>query len=233
MEEEVNIDVLQDLYLKNPTETALGRSILKHSIVMIEEIGLEHFTFKKLAAQISSTEASIYRYFENKHLLLVYLSNWYWEYMMLNIRREVALANTPAEKLSAAIISILFSAERNVNIDYIDEDILHRIMISQADKVYRIQEVSSENKQGFFLAYKRVVICIGEIILQIDPAFPFARILASTLMEMPQQHLYYAKNLPSLTDLAYKDENSHHLKVVMENLAFSWLSAYHKAKTMG
>jgi len=44
---------------------------------MIDEFAFEFFTFKKLAEEINSTEASIYRYFENKHLLLLFLMNWY------------------------------------------------------------------------------------------------------------------------------------------------------------
>ena len=77
----MQVNIHNGLYLRDPKETTLGQSILKHSIILIDELGFEHFTFKKLAAKINSTEASIYRYFENKHLLLVYLSNWYWEYM--------------------------------------------------------------------------------------------------------------------------------------------------------
>ena len=73
------------LYLRDPQATKLGRRIIQHSILLIDEIGIEDFTFKKLAQRISSTEASIYRYFENKHLLLVYLLCWYWEWMKFQI----------------------------------------------------------------------------------------------------------------------------------------------------
>lgn len=40
---------------------------------MIYKTGYEAFTFKKLAEDIGTTEAGIYRYFENKYKLLVYL----------------------------------------------------------------------------------------------------------------------------------------------------------------
>jgi AcrR family transcriptional regulator len=214
------------LYLKDPLETLLGKSILKEGVILIDEIGFEHFTFKKLAIHIKSTEASIYRYFENKHLFLLYLSNWYWEYMYANIQNKLESKFTPHEKLNIAIEGILFSIQKNESIYYIDEDILHRIMISQADKVYRTKEVTEENKNGYFLAYKKVVQSIAKIILEIEGTFPYARILASTLMEMPNQHLYYAQNLPSLTNIAHKDDNHLELKKVMENLAFSWLKAF-------
>jgi AcrR family transcriptional regulator len=220
------VNIHNGLYLRDPKETTLGQSILKHSIILIDDLGFEHFTFKKLAAKINSTEASIYRYFENKHLLLVYLSNWYWEYMYVNIQNKLEHINSPEEKLKIAIAGILDSMTKNDGIGYIDEDILHNIMVSQADKVYRIKEVTEENKNGFFLAYKKVVRFISDIMLEVDPDFPYARILTSTLTEMPNQQLYYAKNLPSLTSLANQKDNKLELQKVMENMAFAWIKAY-------
>jgi AcrR family transcriptional regulator len=220
------VNIHTGLCLRDPKETTLGQSILKYSIILIDELGFEHFTFKKLAAKINSTEASIYRYFENKHLLLVYLSNWYWEYMYVNIQNKLDNITSPTEKLKIAIAGILDSMTKNDEISYIDEDILHSIMVSQADKVYRIKEVTEENKNGFFLAYKKVVRFISDIMLEVDPDFPYARILASTLTEMPNQQLYYAKNLPSLTSLADQKDNQLELQNVMENMAFAWIKAY-------
>lgn len=220
------VNIHSGLYLRDPKETTLGHSILKYSIILIDELGFEHFTFKKLATKINSTEASIYRYFENKHLLLVYLSNWYWEYMYVNIQSKTEHITSPTEKLKIAIAGILDSMTKNDDISYIDEDILHSIMVSQADKVYRIKEVTEENKNGFFLAYKKVVRFISDIMLEVDPDFPYARILASTLTEMPNQQLYYAKNLPSLTSLADQKDNQSELQKVMENMAFAWIKAY-------
>ena len=220
------VNIHSGLCLRDPKETTLGQSILKYSIILIDELGFEHFTFKKLAVRINSTEASIYRYFENKHLLLVYLSNWYWEYMYVNIQNKLYNITSPTEKLKIAIAGILDSMMKNDEISYIDEDILHSIMVSQADKVYRIKEVTEENKNGFFLAYKKVVRFISDIMLEVDPDFPYARILASTLTEMPNQQLYYAKNLPSLTSLADQKDNQAELQKVMENMAFAWIKAY-------
>jgi AcrR family transcriptional regulator len=222
----MTVNIHNGLCLRDPKETTLGQSILKYSIILIDELGFEHFTFKKLAARINSTEASIYRYFENKHLLLVYLSNWYWEYMYVNIQNKLDNITSPTEKLKIAIAGILDSMMKNDEISYIDEDILHSIMVSQADKVYRIKEVTEENKNGFFLAYKKVVRFISDIMLEVDPDFPYARILASTLTEMPNQQLYYAKNLPSLTSIADKKDNQLELQKVMENMAFAWIKAY-------
>ena len=42
-------------------------SILSKSIELMEQMGYEQLTFKKIATAIESTEASVYRYFQNKH----------------------------------------------------------------------------------------------------------------------------------------------------------------------
>ena len=65
----IQITLNERLYLRDPQATDLGKKIIKHSILLIDEIGFEAFTFKKLASRMSSTEASVYRYFENKHML--------------------------------------------------------------------------------------------------------------------------------------------------------------------
>ena len=81
----VKITINEKLYVKDPETSELGRNILKNSILLIDEIGFEAFTFKKLGEKIQSNESSIYRYFENKHKLLVYLSSWYWSWIEYNL----------------------------------------------------------------------------------------------------------------------------------------------------
>ena len=77
-------------YLREPEATELGRKIITESITLIDALGFEQFTFKKLAAEIGSTEASVYRYFENKHKLLVYLVSWYWAWLDYRVAFEAA-----------------------------------------------------------------------------------------------------------------------------------------------
>ena len=71
----IKIQVNEKLYVKDPETSDLGKKIIENSILLIDEIGIEHFTFKKLGERIGSNESSIYRYFENKHKLVVYLSS--------------------------------------------------------------------------------------------------------------------------------------------------------------
>ena len=92
----------ENLFIRDPQETELGRKIVQDSICMIDELGFEKFTFKKLALKIDSTEASIYRYFENKHRLLVYLIAWYWNWIEYRIDFGTQNITDPGKKLAIA-----------------------------------------------------------------------------------------------------------------------------------
>ena len=63
-----------NLFLRDPQGTELGKNIISASIRLIDRVGFDEFTFKKLAKAIHSTEASIYRYSENKHRLVLDLA---------------------------------------------------------------------------------------------------------------------------------------------------------------
>jgi AcrR family transcriptional regulator len=92
----ISIQVSATLYLKDPTSSEIGLKILTEGIQLMQDLGFEAFTFKKLAQNIQSTEATIYRYFENKHNFLLYLINWYWG--ILSYRLMLATANVPDHK---------------------------------------------------------------------------------------------------------------------------------------
>ena len=83
MENSSNIQIKIDakVFTKDPTSADLGKKIIMHSIGLIDELGFEAFTFGKLADKIQCTEASVYRYFENKHKLLIYHLTWYCTWM--------------------------------------------------------------------------------------------------------------------------------------------------------
>ena len=74
----LKISVNEQLYLKDPESSQLGKKIIEHSILLIDSIGFDGLTFKKLGLAVGSNESSVYRYFENKHKLLLYLTSWYW-----------------------------------------------------------------------------------------------------------------------------------------------------------
>ncbi len=219
----IQMKLNEELYLRDPQDTKLGRSIIQHSILLIDEIGFEAFTFKKLAEKIGSTEASVYRYFENKHLLLIYMLSWYWEWMKFRIDYHTMNISDPREKLRIAIASIVDTTRRSTSIEFVDEDVLHRIVIAEAAKAYHTKEIDKENKHGFFLTYKALSQKISSIIKEIDPGFRYPNALASTLLEMANDHIYFATHLPSLTDVSVKDGDLSQVEKLLEDFAFGLL----------
>ncbi|MBV6426435.1 MAG: hypothetical protein KIPDCIKN_00947 [Haliscomenobacter sp.] len=219
----IQIQLNENLYIRDPQDTKLGRSIIQHSIHLIDEIGFEDFTFKKLAQRIHSTEASIYRYFENKHRLLVYLLCWYWEWMRYLIEVNTKNIADPQEKLTIAISTIVDAALRDEAIDWVDEDVLYRIVVAESTKAYHTKKVDEENKQGFFLTYKSLSKTIAGIISEINPGFQYPKALASTLLEMAKDHIFFAQHLPSLTDISNGNQEYADAKALLCHFAFSIL----------
>jgi AcrR family transcriptional regulator len=201
----IMIKVNEGLYQRDPQMSELGQAILKNSIILINELGINGFTFKKLADRIQSTEASVYRYFENKHLLLHYLINWYWEYVRSRIEFSTMNITDPEERLKKTFQVIITSSTRDLETDYIDEDILYRIVLLEGFNVSHTKSVDEENAKGFFLAYKGIVGKIAENILELNPSYPYPRNTANALFTMAMNAKHYAEHLPRLTDIKFND----------------------------
>ncbi|MBA4145398.1 MAG: TetR family transcriptional regulator, partial [Cytophaga sp.] len=143
-----------NLYLKDPHETELGRNIIQQSIALLDELGFEDFTFKKLATEINSTETSIYRYFENKHKLLIYLIDWYWTWLEYRIDHQVSNIKDPSERLKACLLQLTEEKVFDINVAYVDERALERIVSSEFEKTFLTKQVDADNKEGLFMPYK-------------------------------------------------------------------------------
>ena len=127
----VKIAINEKIFLKDPDSSALGKRIIEHSILLIDEIGFEAFTFKKLGERIGSNESSIYRYFENKHKLLVYLTSWYWgwlEYQLVFATNSIA---DPVEKLKHALSIVSKTTVEDQSYSHINEVLLNKIVIKK------------------------------------------------------------------------------------------------------
>lgn len=189
------------LCLKDPQDTSYGKKLLTNAIVLMDELGFEKFTFKKLGVKMESSEVSIYRYFENKHLLLVYLNCWYWEWVSYLIDIRTMNISDAEEKLEKAIHCIIYAQAENELTDYINERILFRLIMKESSKTYHIATIDEENKYGFFLPYKELVGKISSIVSEVKPEFDYSKSLASTVFDMINNQMYYAEHLPRLTSL--------------------------------
>ncbi len=211
-------------YLKDPQETTLGKKIIKESILLIDEIGFEDFNFKKLAVQMESTEASVYRYFENKHMLLIYLVSWYWEWVSYLMEVNTMNIKDSKEKLKLIIRTLVYASKDNAAIEFVNESVLHRLFIAEGTKAYHRKTVDQENKEGFFLNYKELVQKIADVILEIKPKFPYPHALATELFEMANNHIYFAQHLPRLTDVEVVGEDYSEVDEMIEYFAFKLLA---------
>ncbi len=194
------ISVNDKLYVKNPETSELGKKIIEQSILLIDEIGFENFTFKKLGEKISSNESSIYRYFESKHKLMLYLSSWYWGWIEYKLAFATTNVSNPMERLKKGIAIVTEKVEDDTTTLHINEAILNKIIIQEFTKTLLTKEVDEENKEGFFLVYKRVINRIIEMINEVNPNYAFAKSLASSIVEGALHQHFLKDHLKTITN---------------------------------
>lgn len=212
------------LALRDPEASALGRKIIREGILLMCELGYEQFTFKKLAEAIESTEASIYRYFENKHRLLLYFLTWYWNYV--EYQTTVSLHNLEDSTVKIKkIIEILTSGLPNwSDASGINKTALQEIVIAESSKAYLTKEVDAINNEKLFKPYKDLCHHIALIFQEYNPNYPYPHSLASTVVETAQSQPFFMEHLPALTDFGGERDGQKVAKF-LENLVFSALNA--------
>jgi AcrR family transcriptional regulator len=196
----LKIAVPDKIFIKDPESSELGKKIIEHSIHLIDEIGFDSFTFKKLGIKIESNESSIYRYFESKHKLLLYLTSWYWawiEYQLVFATHNIADAS---DQLGKAIEIVTRTIKQDTTFTHINEVVLNRIVINEYSKSYLTKEVDTENKEGYFVVYKRLVSRISQMILKINPDYKYPSSLASTIIEGALHQHFLKNHFKSITD---------------------------------
>ena len=196
----IKIAVPDKIFIKDPESSDLGKRIVEHGILLIDDIGFDNFTFKKLGAKIGSNESSIYRYFESKHKLLLYLSSWYWAWIEYQLVFETHSIVDDRLKLEKAIEILTRTVKEDSQFTHINEIILNRIIINENSKSYLTKEVDQENKDGYFIIYKRLVSRLKDMILAIDPKYGFASSLASTIIEGALHQHFLKDHFQSITD---------------------------------
>jgi len=198
---QIQIKVSRELFLKNPDSSELGQKIVSSSIELIIELGFEAFTFKKLGEIIESPESSIYRYFESKHTLLVYLTSWYWSWIEYKLVFATNNLDSLRHKLTEAVKILTQAITIDKSFSYINVGMLDKIIIAESVKTYHTKDVDNQNDKGYFKAYKQVVKRVGDIVLELNPKFEFPHMLVSTIIEGAHHQRYFAEHLPSLTDV--------------------------------
>lgn len=220
MELSLRFNMNEHLFLRDPEESDLGRKIIRHSISLIHRIGFEAFTFKKVAFEIGTTEAGVYRYFENKHRLLIYLVDWYWSWQRYRLVFHTNNITDSEVKIRTAIRLLSSKIESDTASGHINERLLYEIVMTEGAKSYLTKHVAEDNKLKLFKPYKDLCAHIADFISEYSPKYKFPRSLATTIIEMAHSQQFYMQNLPSLTDFAHaKDEKK--IAAFLEDLVFA------------
>lgn len=192
--------VNEKIYLRDPESSPVGKQIVKKAIDLIYELGFEHVTFKKLAAEIQSTEATVYRYFENKHRLLLYILNWYWSYMEYLVVYRLQNITDKKERLTLIVDLLTHDLpESSGHLEY-NKRYLNQIVISEGSKAYLVKEVAEINKNAVFKPYKDLCAKIAEVISAYNPKYRYPKSLSTTIIETSHSQQFFSTNLPRLTD---------------------------------
>lgn len=196
----LKVQINDKIFVKDPESSELGQRIISNSITMIHEMGFEQFTFKKLGKSIGSNESSIYRYFENKHKLLLYLTSWYWGWLEYQLVIETLKITVPTGRLSRAVEIITQPIEQDSKFEHIDEVVLNKIVIAEYSKSYLTKEVDEENRSGYFTIYKRLVERVKDMILMVNSDYPYPSSLSSTILEGALHQHFLKDHFKNLTD---------------------------------
>ena len=131
---------------------------------------------------------------------MLYLCSWYWgwiEYRMVFATNNI---QNPMEKLKKAITIVTEKIVDDSSTIHINEAILNKIIITEFTKTLLTKEVDQENKEGFFLVYKRVINRIIEMIIEVNPTYCFAKSLASSIVEGALHQHFLMNHLKTITN---------------------------------
>lgn len=223
MEFNLSFKMNDAVYIRDPESTELGKRLIKHSINLIYNLGFEAFTFKKLAAEVGTTEATIYRYFENKHRLLLYILSWYWYYM--DFLFDYKLQNVKDSKQKIKTIIHLLTHEPGADesgLNY-NKKQLNDIVIAESSKVYLIKEVAEINKNEVFKPLKDLCAKIALVFMEYNNDYKYPYSLSSTLLETAHDQQFFVNNLPRLTDASSTEKNNY-VSTYIEDLIFKALA---------
>ena len=222
MELKISIRLNEKLFLRDPESSDLGQRIVKYGIEMIHKLGFESFTFKKLGEEIHTTEASIYRYFENKHRLLLYIITWYWNYLEYQVVFNINNLTDSEEKIRRVVDLLTHELDDSLGQIDFNQKALYDIVISESSKAYLSKEVDNNNSDFLFKPYKDLCQRIANLFSEFNPTFPYPNSLASTVIEAAHFQHFFAQHLPRLTDLGKEEDFT--IQAFLEHLVFATLT---------
>jgi AcrR family transcriptional regulator len=194
------------LCLRDPEGTELGRAAVAGGLELLNELGLEAFTFRKLAERIGSTEVSLYKYFPNKHRLLQYHFQLYWLWLRQVCGREVEEARDPKDALRRCVEAICGVWPRELPPLQVDPHALRLLVIEEGTKSYLHKNVDADNAKRLFAPYKEFSAFLAARLVAVRRGVPMPRSFATTVIEMAHSLPFAMEHLPSLTELSSRKD---------------------------
>mgnify|MGYP000556471396 CR=1 FL=1 len=188
------------LYLKDPLSSDLGQAILQKGVPLFLELGYEGLTAKKLAVEAQTTEATVYKYFKNKHRLLQYYFQLYWVWLEQQIKVFTAIIDTPEDKLLKAVGIICDIPTVAADPGVVSKEDLRSLVVAEGSKAYLSTQVDDDNAKKLFAPYKNLAHHLGQLIQNVQPQEKYPLALATTIIEMSHSLEFYKNHLPALTD---------------------------------
>lgn len=196
MQVKIQLPVNDSLYLRDPEGTELGKKIVSESINMIEKNGFADFTFKKLAVEIDSTEASVYRYFSSKQHLLQYIVAWYWLWLEYLITFKTNNIDDPSEKLNIAIDVLIDSDKYDPAISHINEQALFKIIIAESARVQLTRQDNDIKGKDLFEGYSELIELIASYLKELRPKYKYHVMLTHTLISAIHKQVFFSEHFP-------------------------------------
>jgi AcrR family transcriptional regulator len=197
------------LFLRDPEATELGRSMLSEGLELMNELGLESFTFRKLASRMRSTEVTLYRYFPNKHRLLQYYFQLYWLWLRQLCGNQVEVAKDPEDALGRCVEAICGVWPKRLPELQLDPKALRLLVIDEGMKSYLHKQVDADNARRLFAPYKALSAFLADRLVACRADVPMPRSFATTVIEMAHSLPFAMEHLPSLTELSSRKDLRH------------------------
>ncbi len=194
------------LYLKNPKGSEIGESIVEMGAHFLGNFGLEELTFKKLAIEVGCTEATIYRYFNNKQQLLLYILNIYWswqEYVIVFNCQNIENAEIKLKRVISALAKPEF--EFLANRTFANNVLL--TAINEGVKAHYTIHIQNEMDHGKTIGYQRLISRIAEYIEEYNKLYPYSNSMAICLADSALQQLFIQSHHKNKTKTAIGVEN--------------------------
>ena len=170
---------------------------------------------------MNTSEVTIYRYFENKHRLLLYIINWYWSFLEFLVEYKLQNVYDPKDRLKIIIQLLTQDFPETLSPLEYNKQYLNKIVIAES-KVYLVKEVNEINKNQVFKPYKDLCARLASIINAYNPSYAYPHSLSSTLIETSHYQQFFSLYLPKLTDVT-PENKPHYTSHFLENLLFGVL----------